>query len=40
LADLLPGARLTIDADSAHGLLFQHHSQFATDLQAFLDETS
>jgi hypothetical protein len=22
-----------------HGFLFQHHSQFATDMNAFLDET-
>jgi hypothetical protein len=40
LAGLLPNARLTIYADSAHGFLFQHHSQFATDVNAFLDETT
>src|SRR5439155_4218976 len=40
LAGLLPDARLTIYADSAHGFLFQHHSQFATDVNAFLDETT
>ena len=37
LAGLLPNARLTIYADSAHGFLFQHHSQFATDVNAFLE---
>jgi len=38
LAGLLPNARLTIYPDSAHGFLFQHHSQFAEDVHAFLDE--
>ncbi|MDQ1457290.1 MAG: hypothetical protein QOH28_2910 [Actinomycetota bacterium] len=38
LAGLLPDARLTIYPDSAHGFLFQHHSQFATDVHAFLAE--
>ena len=38
LVGLLPNARLTIYPDSAHGFLFQHHSQFATDVHAFLDE--
>ncbi|MDX6596569.1 MAG: hypothetical protein QOE87_456 [Gaiellales bacterium] len=36
LAGLLPDARLTIYPDSAHGFLFQHHSQFAADVSAFL----
>ncbi|MGH3142705.1 MAG: alpha/beta fold hydrolase [Gaiellales bacterium] len=36
LAGLLPNARLTIYPDSAHGFLFQHHSQFAADVHAFL----
>jgi pimeloyl-ACP methyl ester carboxylesterase len=36
LAGLLPDARLTIYPDSAHGFLFQHHSQFAADVNAFL----
>ena len=36
LAGLLPDAGLTIYPDSAHGFLFQHHSQFAADLNAFL----
>jgi pimeloyl-ACP methyl ester carboxylesterase len=40
LAGLLPNARLTIYPDSAHGFLFQDHSQFATDVNAFLDETT
>jgi pimeloyl-ACP methyl ester carboxylesterase len=38
LAGLLPNARLTIYPDSAHGFLFQHHSQFAADVHAFLGE--
>jgi pimeloyl-ACP methyl ester carboxylesterase len=38
LAGLLPDPRLTIYPDSAHGFLFQHHSQFAADVHAFLDE--
>ena len=38
LAGLLPNARLKIYPDSAHGFLFQHHTEFATDVHAFLDE--
>jgi pimeloyl-ACP methyl ester carboxylesterase len=38
LAGLLPDARLTIYPDSAHGFLFQHHDQFAADVNAFLAE--
>ena len=38
LAGLLPDARVTIYPDSAHGFLFQHHSQFAADVNAFLNE--
>jgi pimeloyl-ACP methyl ester carboxylesterase len=38
LAGLLPDARLKIYPDSAHGFLFQHHSEFAADVQAFLEE--
>jgi pimeloyl-ACP methyl ester carboxylesterase len=38
LAGLLPDARVTIYPDSAHGFLFQHHSQFAADVHAFLQE--
>jgi pimeloyl-ACP methyl ester carboxylesterase len=36
LAGLIPQARLTIYADSAHGFLFQHHAAFAGDVEAFL----
>ncbi|HEX3834203.1 MAG TPA: alpha/beta hydrolase [Solirubrobacteraceae bacterium] len=36
LAGLIPGARLKIYPDSAHGFLFQHHGQFAADVDAFL----
>ena len=38
LAGLLPDARLKIYPDSAHGFLFQHHSRFAADVHAFVDE--
>jgi pimeloyl-ACP methyl ester carboxylesterase len=38
LAGLLPDARVTIYPDSAHGFLFQHHSRFAADVHAFLQE--
>jgi pimeloyl-ACP methyl ester carboxylesterase len=38
LAGLLPDAHVTIYPDSAHGFLFQHHSQFAADVHAFLEE--
>ena len=38
LAGLLPDARVKIYPDSAHGFLFQHHSQFAADVHAFLEE--
>ena len=36
LAGLIPRARLTIYPDSAHGFLFQHHAEFAADVEAFL----
>jgi pimeloyl-ACP methyl ester carboxylesterase len=36
LAGLLPDARVKIYPDSAHGFLFQHHSEFAADVNAFL----
>ena len=36
LAGLIPGARLKIYPDSAHGFLFQHHAEFAADVEAFL----
>jgi pimeloyl-ACP methyl ester carboxylesterase len=38
LAGLLHDARLKIYPDSAHGFLFQHHSEFAADVHAFLAE--
>jgi pimeloyl-ACP methyl ester carboxylesterase len=38
LAGLIPDVRLTIYPDSAHGFLFQHHTQFAADVNAFLAE--
>ena len=38
LAGLIPGARLKIYPDSAHGFLFQHHAEFASDVEAFLTE--
>jgi pimeloyl-ACP methyl ester carboxylesterase len=38
LAGLLPDARIKIYPDSAHGFLFQHHSQFAADVHSFLEE--
>src|SRR6266446_9023658 len=40
LAGLLPDARVTIYPDSAHGFLFQHHSRFAADVHAFLEEAT
>jgi pimeloyl-ACP methyl ester carboxylesterase len=36
LAGLIPEARLKIYPDAAHGFLFQHHSEFAADVDAFL----
>ena len=36
LAGLIPRARLKICPDSAHGFLFQHHAEFATDVTEFL----
>jgi pimeloyl-ACP methyl ester carboxylesterase len=35
LAGLIPGARLKIYPDAAHGFLFQHHAEFAADVEAF-----
>jgi len=37
LTGLLPDARLKIYPDSAHGFLFQHHDEFAVDVNAFLN---
>jgi len=36
LAGLIPNARVKIYPDSAHGFLFQHHAEFAADVEAFL----
>jgi pimeloyl-ACP methyl ester carboxylesterase len=36
LAGLIPQARLKIYPDAAHGFLFQHATEFATDVDAFL----
>jgi pimeloyl-ACP methyl ester carboxylesterase len=38
LAGLIPQAALKIYPDSAHGFLFQHHAEFAADVEAFLSE--
>jgi pimeloyl-ACP methyl ester carboxylesterase len=40
LAGLIPHARVKIYADAAHGFLFQHHDEFATDVDTFLAEDS
>jgi len=36
LAGLIPQARVKIYPDSAHGFLFQHHAEFAADVDRFL----
>jgi pimeloyl-ACP methyl ester carboxylesterase len=33
---LVPQARVKIYPDSAHGFLFQHHAEFAANVEAFL----
>jgi pimeloyl-ACP methyl ester carboxylesterase len=38
LVGLLPRARLKIYPESAHGFLFQHHAEFAADVERFLSE--
>jgi pimeloyl-ACP methyl ester carboxylesterase len=38
LAGLIPQARVKIYPDAAHGFLFQHHAQFAADVDAFLSD--
>ena len=38
LAGLIPQARVKIYPGSAHGFLFQHHAEFAADVEAFLSE--
>jgi pimeloyl-ACP methyl ester carboxylesterase len=35
LAGLIPQARVKIYPDSAHGFLFQHHAEFASDVEDF-----
>jgi pimeloyl-ACP methyl ester carboxylesterase len=37
---LIPWARVKIYPDSAHGFLFQHHAEFAADVEAFLSDAS
>jgi len=39
LAGLIPQARVKIYPDSAHGFLFQHHADFAADVEAFLSDS-
>jgi pimeloyl-ACP methyl ester carboxylesterase len=36
LTGLIPQARVKIYPDSAHGFLFQHHTEFAADVEDFL----
>ena len=36
LAGLIPGAKVKIYPDAAHGFLFQHHAEFAADVEHFL----
>ena len=38
LAGLIPQARVKTYPDSAHGFLFQHHAEFAADVEAFLSD--
>jgi pimeloyl-ACP methyl ester carboxylesterase len=38
LAGLIPHARVKIYPDSAHGFLFQHHAEFAADVDNFLTQ--
>ena len=38
LAGLIPQPRVMIPPDAAHGFLFQHHAEFARDLDTFLRE--
>ena len=38
LAGLIPHAQVKIYPDAAHGFLFQHHTEFAADLNAFLTD--
>jgi hypothetical protein len=36
LAGLIPAAKVKLYPDSAHGFLFQHHAEFAADVEDFL----
>jgi pimeloyl-ACP methyl ester carboxylesterase len=36
LAGLIPQAQVKIYPDAGHGFLFQHHAEFAADVEAFL----
>jgi pimeloyl-ACP methyl ester carboxylesterase len=38
LAGLIPQAQVKIYPDAAHGFLFQHHAEFARDVDVFLSE--
>ncbi len=38
LAGLIPQAKLKIYPDAAHGFLFQHHAEFAADMESFLSD--
>jgi pimeloyl-ACP methyl ester carboxylesterase len=40
LAGLIPQAQVKIYPDSAHGFLFQHHAEFAADVEAFLSDAA
>ena len=40
LAGLIPNAQVKMYPDSAHGFLFQHHAEFAADLEDFLTGAS
>jgi pimeloyl-ACP methyl ester carboxylesterase len=40
LAGLIAQAQVKIYPDSAHGFLFQHHAEFAADVEAFLSDPS
>ena len=40
LAGLIPHAHVKIYPDAAHGFLFQHHAEFAADVNAFLTGAS
>jgi pimeloyl-ACP methyl ester carboxylesterase len=40
LAGLIPHAQVKIYPDAAHGFLFQHHTEFAADVDAFLTGAS